>query len=450
MSDRRIIIPYKPRTAFLPYHATTKRFLVTVAHRRIGKTVARINKMIKAASLNERAHPPPKYGYVSPYLKQSKDIAWLYLKYYAKPLLALGGTINESDLFITLPHNGAIIRLYGADNAESMRGGYFDGVVADESQGIARSVLNTIIMPQLADYKGWLDCAGTPKGWQNLLGQLVLMAKKDPENWFLQIIRASESGVLPESELAMQRGLMHENEYRQEYECDFDAAITGAVYGKEIYDAAQQGRLLPKLEPLKGVPVHTSWDLGRTNNTAIWWWQSVATELRILNFYQSFGQDIEHYCDVITARGKDCHYTYGKHYVPHDAANELLAAGGRSIVQQADALGVRMYVVPATSQQNSIAAAKFTLERSWFDETNCEVGLQCLRQYQFEYDTEKQVYRSKPRHDQFSDGADAYEIIGQVWRKPEAPQEAEKPRFLHETTANEVFWPKDQHRVERI
>lgn len=362
----------------------------------------------------------------------------------------MGGKKNESELTITMPHNGATIELFGADNADSMRGLYFDGIVPDEAQGISRSTLSQIILPCLADYRGWLDCSGTPRGWSNLLGELVKMAKADPESWYLQILRASVTGLIPDEELQRQRRIMSPNEYEQEFECSFDAAITGSVYGAQIAQADAAGRLLAEV-PIADSKVHTAWDLGYDDSTAIWWFQVLRGEIRILDYYENSGKDIPHYCDVVLSRATACGYKYGDHYVPHDAANELLAAGGRSIVQQAWALGVKMRVVSATSQQNGIEATRKTLEYCWFDSGKCEAGLEALRQYQFEFDQDKKVYRSKPRHDWASHGADAFEIIAQVWRTPTIPPEQVKPRFFEDLKAEELFWPaKTKKRIERI
>lgn len=433
----RIVIPYAPRRQFVAYHETDRRFCASVAHRRAGKTVARINKLIRKA-VECKLHRP-RFGYLAPYLVQAKEIAWVYLQDFAKPLTDLGGKVNESELSVTLPHNKAIIRLYGAENAQRMRGLYFDGLVVDEAQGIPKSTLTTILLPCLADRQGWLDCSGTPKGWGNLLGALVKLARTNPREWFLQILRASETGILPESELALQRGLLDDNEYAQEYECDFDAAITGAIYGKQMSAAEREGRI-GSVEPEPGVPVHTAWDLGYDDATAIWWWQVIAgRELRILAYYENSCEEIAHYCDILDEKRQELNIRYGKHFVPHDAKNKLLAAGGRSIVQQAYDLGVKMTAVPATSQQNSIEALRKTLKSCWFDAQRCDDGLDALRQYQFEFDEDKKVYRSKPRHDWASHGSDAMEIIGQVWRKPIKEDPAPPPRFFPNVQANELF-----------
>lgn len=155
--------------------------------------------------------------------------------------------------------------------------------------------------------------------------------------------------------------------------------------------------------------------------------------------------------DPLSNAAHRANWKYGKHYVPHDAANKLLAAGGRSIVQQAHALGVKMWVVAATSQQNGIEAARKTIDCSWFDEIRCAYGIRCLNSYHFPYDEDKQRFLDVPRHDWSSDCADAYEIIGQVWRNEIKEKEPEKQKFLSEATANELFWPeKTKIRQERI
>lgn len=443
---QELILPYVRRGPFLGYHQNKKRFSVTVAHRRAGKTVARINKLIKAAAICKQLNP--RFGYLAPYYVQAKDIAWLYLKHYSAAITGLpGGKINESELSVTFPHNGAVIKLYGAENAERIRGTYFDGLAIDEAQGIAKTVLTTIILPALADRQGWLDISGTPKGWANLLGAIVKIAKENPEDWFLQILKASETGIIPASELAHLKKMMPENEYEQEFECSFDAAITGAVYGKWIAELEAKGRSYPGIFD-KDLPVHTAWDLGYDDATAIWFYQVLRSEVRLIDYYENNGQDIGHYCDIL----KEKDYNYGKHYVPHDAANKLLAAGGRSIVQQAyNPHGVKMYVVPATSQQNGIEAARKTLEQTWVDSQACIEGIEALKQYQFEFDDDKKVFRSTPRHDWSSHAADAFEIIGQVWRNPVIEEDKPQPKFLHDLTAKDVFWPdKPTSRSERI
>lgn len=431
---------YEPRDQLIPFHYREKRWACLVMHRRFGKTVGCINELLtRALATNKK---DARYAYIAPFYSQAKAIAWDYLKRYGFDVVV---KISESELQVELP-NGARIRLYGADNPNALRGLYLDGVVLDEYADMRPSVWGAILRPMLADRRGWAVFIGTPKGHNAFYDIFTL--SKESDDWFSLVCRAGDSGVLPDEELLDARKSMSEDQYEQEFECSFEAAILGAVYGKWMSEAEKAGRVKDDIyDP--ALPVHTAWDLGYDDATAIWFWQVAHNEIRLIDYYECNGQDIEHYCDELKKRP----YKYGKHFVPHDAANKLLAAGGRSIVQQAFGFGVKMYVVPATSQQNGIEAARKTIEVSWFDPIKCKEGMEGLKQYQFEFDEEKKIFRSKPRHDWASHGADAYEIIGQVWRNPKILEEVQKPRFLNEITANEVFWPQNtgtNSGIERI
>lgn len=416
MAEQRVVIPYTPRQAFRPYHETDKRYCLTVAHRRAGKTVARINKIIRKAF--ECELQSPRYGYLAPYYVQAKDIAWAYLKHYAAPLLSLGGRINESELSITLPHNGALIRLYGAENAERMRGLYFDGLAADEAQGIPPSVLTQIIYPALADRQGWLDLSGTPKGWGNLLGETYKVARSDPE-WFVQVLKASETGILPPDELERLRKMMPANEYEQEMECSFDAAITGAYYARELTQAEEQGRItrVPYDPALK---VHTAWDLGVSDNTTIWFYQAIGREVRVIDHYTASGYGLDHYARVLQEK----RYLYGKHIGPHDIKVREFGTG-RSRIETARGLGINFVVCPDLSVEDGISAVRMMLPRMWFDAEKCANGLDSLKQYREKIDEKRQISLG-PLHDWTSHDADAFRYLCVAHRDEQAPA-ARKP-----------------------
>lgn len=405
-----IILDYSPRDVFLPYHESDRRFCLSIAHRRCGKTVARINKLIKSAV--ECELPNPRFGYLAPSFVQAKDIAWTYLKHYSAPITALGGRANESELSVVLPHNNATIRLYGAENAQRMNGVYFDGICIDEGQLIPSSVLSTIIMPCLADRKGWLDVAGKPRGWQNMLGELYKEHVNDPD-WFIQVLKASQTEILDPVELAMQRRMMSDDEYQQEFECSFDAALTGAVYGKWMQAAQDEGRINDNVEYDPNYPVFTAWDLGYGDATVIWFYQVGPNEILFIDYYEYSGEGIKHYCDLL----KEKNYAYLTHFVPHDAAFKLQAANGRSMVDQARAEGISLTVLPETGHADSIEGSRVTLPRSWFNATRCHKGLEALRNYHFEWDENLRIYRRKPRHDWASHASRAFELAARMWSK---------------------------------
>lgn len=149
MAPTPIVIRYAPRKAFLPFHERTQRWACLVAHRRAGKTVAAINDIIRAAMFAKSQSP--LYGYCAPYRSQAKSVAWDYLKVYAAPVTR---ETNESELTVELI-NGAKIRLFGADNADAMRGLGFDGIYLDEYGDFKPSVFGNVIRPALSDKQGW-------------------------------------------------------------------------------------------------------------------------------------------------------------------------------------------------------------------------------------------------------------------------------------------------------
>lgn len=409
---KRIEIQYTPREPFRAYHDSTKRYSVTVAHRRAGKTVARINKLIRAAAICTLKDP--RFGYLAPYFVQAKDIAWAYLKSYAHPILALGGKVNESELSVVFGHNGAQIRLYGAENAERLRGLYFDGLVADEAQDIPPNVLTQIIMPALADRQGWLDLSGTPKGWGNLLGATFKRAQDDPE-WFVQVLKASDTGLIAPDELSRLHRAMPENEYLQEFECSFDAAITGAYYAGELQTAESDGRItsVPHDPALR---THTVWDLGVSDSTTIWFWQQVGREIRVIDFYEASGYGLDHYARVLDQRG----YLFGKHWAPHDIAVRELGTG-RSRLEVAQGLGIAFETVPNLPIKDGIDAARMVIPRTWFDAKRCGLGLDALRQYREKVD-EKRGIQMGPLHDWTSHAADAFRYLAVALQETQAPK----------------------------
>ncbi len=225
---------YNPHKYQAEIHEKLKRFSVLVCHRRFGKTFLAIATLIDAAISTNRKNL--RFGYVAPFQKQAKQVAWDYLKQFALPI---HGTIaNESETSITFT-NGAKIRLYGSDNGTAMRGLYFDGVVCDEIADFRPETWPEIIRPALTDshHKGWCLFIGTPKGL-NQFYDLYQYAQKDPE-WYAGMYRVDETDILDEEEIKMARNTMDENQYRREFLCDFSASMDNALITiDKVTDAA--------------------------------------------------------------------------------------------------------------------------------------------------------------------------------------------------------------------
>lgn len=405
---RQIVLPYHPRKAFKPFHDRTQRWAVLVCHRRAGKTFAAVNDLIRAAiTCKSQA---PLFAYIGPFRSQAKDVAWSALKYFSEPI---SQTVNEAELMVTLI-NGAKIRVFGADNADAMRGLGFDGVFMDEVGDFKPSVWGAVIRPALSDKQGWGVFAGTPKGknhfwniWDDATGRLK-------DDWFSMMLKASESGLLPQSELDDVKSQITEDQYLQEYECNFEAAILGAFYGTEMRQADDEGRITEvKYDP--SLQTYTAWDLGHTDDTAVWWFQTVRGEIHIIDYFAVSGGDPKMLADVINKKP----YHYAKHWLPHDARAKTFASQGKTTIEQlAEHLGgVSMLdIVPSLSVQDGIQAVRMTLPRCWFDKTNCKEGIEALKQYEREYDEDKKAFRATPKHNWCSHPADAFRMLAIAWR----------------------------------
>jgi len=390
-----ITVPYAPRPFQLEIHNSLKSRNVLVCHRRFGKTVLSINELIKGAATCRLERP--RFAYVAPFFVQAKTIAWDYLKHYTSVIP--GVQKNEQEMRVDFP-GGARIQLFGADNPDRLRGLYFDGIVLDEYADMSPSFWSKVVTPALSDRSGWATFIGTPKG-RNQFWELYERAQHDPD-WFAAIYRASQTGVVSPVELEKARSNMTEDEYEQEYECSFQAALVGAYYGREISAIESSGRITDvSYDPR--LPVHTAWDLGMDDSTAIWFIQVVGTEFRVIDHYANNGEGLAHYARVLGTKP----YVYGDHYLPHDTEVRELGTG-KSRVETLQSLGIKPTVVPSQSIEDGINAVRLMLPRCWFNEPSTRQGIKSLRQYQRKWDDVRKTFSTRPLHDWTSHDADAF------------------------------------------
>ena len=437
-------LDYCPRSVFEDFHDREERWAVIVAHRRCGKTLGCILDLIYRAI--SEGKEDGRYAYVAPYYSQAKNIAWDYLQRYSQPVLAKA---NQSELWVELV-NGARIRLFGADNPDALRGLYLDGIVLDEYADMRPRIWGEIIRPLLSDRLGWAVFIGTPKGHNGFWELYSAAVNKD--DWYVKTLRASVTGLIPDSELADAAKSMTQDQYLQEFECDFESAIVGAYYGKEMRLLTDQGRIT-KVEYDCMYKVNTAWDLGYTDSTSIWWYQVIHGEIRVLEHHSSNGQSVPFYTGLI--QSKD--YDYGIHWLPHDARAKTLSSGGKSIIEQLSAKIPleSMKIVPNLSLQDGIQASRMALQRAWFDGDKCMEGIECLRQYQREYDEDKKVFRDRPRHDWTSHSADAWRYCSIAWREEEkvaSKDDSIKGLFVGQTdvSLNDLWKQKQRTTGGRI
>jgi hypothetical protein len=431
---------YQPRMPFIPLHNRAQRWAFVVAHRRAGKTVSLVNDLLIGAI--EERRDRPQFAYIAPTYAQAKRTAWEYLKTYARPIMR--GQPNETELRVDLINNGRIF-LAGADNPESLRGLYLDGAVLDEHAQSRPSVWTQIIRPALADRNGWAVVSGTPWG-KNHFYELYRHALERPDEWFMMVLRASESGIISAHELAEMRALMDEDEYLQEMECSFDATAKGMILSRYVEQAEADGRISDDVEYDPEQPVFVNSDIGFRDAAAWWFWQPLPNNrFNIIDFDQASGLDAEDWIDRLSEKFN----SFGRVWLPHDARAKTFATR-RSAMEQFMAAGHRVGIVPRVSTHHRVNAARFMVQHCQFHKTRCKEGLDALRNWKYKFDDVRRVFSLEPDHDGNSHAGDAWSYFSLVSRpdvaratvSKDGPAQQPSPA-LAQFTLDQLFTDRD-------
>lgn len=409
MTAQGITHKYRPRHAFRRFHERAHRFALLVCHRRAGKTVAVVNDLVTRAMRTRK--PNANYGYIAPTFGQAKNIAWVYIKTATKDIPGI--KTSESECSVVLP-NGSKIRCYGVDNPDALRGVYFDGVVCDEFGEWEGRAYTEVIRPAIADRQGWVVFIGTPKGPSNKFAKLRETAMASGGRWFYMELKASESGLLPQSELDELRADMDPEEYEQELECSFTAANKGTYFGRQLNELERRGAIVLDQVVLRDFYVPTekvvcAMDIGFDDATAIWFWQVIDGEQRFIDYWEESGYDAEEVCELLENRP----YEYETVWLPHDAK-------ARTFRSKQSVLDVfREHHLPARKVPNpdegnrvlhgiSAVRRKLRVFPMRFDGVRCARGLEALRNYSRRWYADEGVFAEKAKHDQWSHGADGF------------------------------------------
>lgn len=190
----------------------------------------------------------------------------------------------------------------------------------------------------------------------------------------------------------------------------------GSYYAR-LLDAAEKSGRITKVPVDPSLLVHTAWDIGVGDSTAIWFFQFARTgpvgEYRFIDHYETSGEGLPHYASVLEQKG----YNYGKHIAPHDIRVRGFGSG-KSRLETARELGIRFDVCPNVGVDDGIDQARGVITQSWFDSKNCSQGLESLWSYQKEFDEINQVFKTKPLHDWTSHSADAFRYAAVGFRPP--------------------------------
>ena len=389
-------IPYRPRPPQRQFHENLARFKVFVGHRRIGKTVGAVNEGIKATIRCK--YPEAQGAYIAPFRNQAKRVAWGYVKQFTRPIL--GTTYNEAELSATFP-NGAKFSLFGGDNVHALRGMYLDHTVVDEVAQCHPDLWGQVLRPALSDRKGSGTFIGTPMG-KNKFWELHRDAAELP-GWATWSFPVSATGLIDDDELVALRREMTEDEYLQEYEVSFEAAIRGAYLGKVMREAEEAGRVT-EVPYERELDVWTAWDLGHRDGMIVAYGQvSPGGQVRMIDLDALYGAGLPEMVKLV----KDKPYVYGGHILPHDVKVTELGHN-QSRFERLWELGIRADIQPRAAFMDTVNAARTMIPRTWFDREKCGTLVEALKVWRAQWDSELQVLRQGELHDWSADYAAAF------------------------------------------
>ena len=226
---------------------------------------------------------------------------------------------------------------------------------------------------------------------------------------------------------ALTQGEDMKREFPSTPEEAFESSNEGLYYGRQLTEARKQGRIR-KVYYDPNVSVHTAFDLGYNDSTAIWFFQQCGQEIHLLEYYENSGEALTHYLYYLKSKP----YTYGKHLVPHDAAVHEYSTG-LSRVEVARNHGIIFTIVPDIGINEGIDAVRNLLHRCWFDEEKCAKGISSLDNYKKEWNDRHGCWSSQPLHNFASHGADAFRMlavgIGKLINKGLSAEEWRKLRL---------------------
>lgn len=399
---------------------------VEVAHRRWGKDDVALHRTACAAM--ERVG---NYWHMLPQYSQARKAIWEAVnprtgmrridEAFPQELRV---TTRNQEMMILLA-NGSSWQLVGSDNFDSLVGSPPIGIVHSE-YALADPRARAYISPILLENEGWELFIYTPRGTNH--GKKLLDFARVEEGWFGQLLTVEDTPVFTQAQLnATRRELLDafgdaegEALFQQEYYCSFQGAVLGAYFAKQLKLARQEGRIT-SVPWASGVEVYTFWDLGLDDSTSIWFMQFVGRENRVIEYYENSNEGMEHYAKILKERP----YTYGDHYMPHDADHGELGTG-KSLKDTAESLGIRPITVVKRARdsqavRDGIEAGRNILSSCWFDEKKCARGISALEGYHAEYDEVKKKL-GKPKHDWCSHAADAWRTFSMGYEPKQKPR----------------------------
>lgn len=401
---------------------------VVAWHRRAGKDDVILHRTAIAAF--ER---PATYWHCLPSYTQSRRAMWNAVDANTGKRRIdvafpheLRDNTNDHEMFIRFK-NGSTWQLIGSDNYNDLVGAGVAGITFSE-YALANPSAWGYMRPMLLENDGWAAFISTPRGHNHF--ETALKRAHERDDWFGESLSILQTGALTpqqiQESLEEYIDLYGEDygraQFEQEYMVNFNAAILGAFYAREMTNVRNEGRIC-QIEAMTNRPVQTAWDIGVRDDTSIIFFQVVGMQLFILDCYTANGVGVDHYAEVVHKRFEQNRWQRGVDYVPHDA--QVTEWGtGRTRIETMEKYGLKPVRVPDVGKIDGINATRRTLPLCVFHPDCEENGLiPALEQYRREWDDEKKTFKASEVHDWTSHLSDAMRYLSLAWKKsaPDKP-----------------------------
>lgn len=424
-----------------------------VWHRRAGKDDVLLHRTAVAAF--ER---PATYWTALPEYAQARKALWAAVNPHTGRRRVdeafpheLRESTNEQEMFIRFK-NGSTWQLVGSDRYDSLVGAGPAGVTFSE-WALCNPSAWGFIRPMLEENGGWAAFITTPRGRNHAHGMLK-MAQESP-HWFAEVLSVRDTGALTQEQLdeslseyvSLYGEDLGRAQFEQEYLCSFNAAIMGAFYAREMALVRAEGRV-DEIDPIINRPVHRAWDIGVRDDTSIWWFQVVGSQVFILDCLTAPHGDVEIFAGEVQKRAAQYGWLDGTDFVPHDAKVKEWG-GKRTRIESMIAEGLKPQLCTSAGKLDGINAVRRTLPRCVFHPRTDAIGMAALEQYRREWDDQRKTFGASEVRDWTTHLADAFRYLSLSWQV--APREIERPQTLIPPGAIQLPMPADygsaRHRM---
>ncbi len=389
--------------------------VVSVIHRRAGKDIMCLQMWLLRGLTRVGTHI-----YLLPLQKQAREVIWHgmnfdgmpFLDYIPKPLIE---SKNEARMTINLI-NGSRLVLAGSNNFNSHMGTNPVTIINSEfslHNPMARQYMNPILIQNGGIEVNNYTPRGMNHGWE-----LLEQVRNDPD-YFVQVLDVEHTFkhdgtrvVTPEMIDRARRMGMSAETIRQEFYVDFSVGNIGAYFTREVANATNEGRVVTHLPIDTNLPLHTAWDLGWSDATAIWFFQIAGKYVHLVHYFQDSERPMKFFLDYADSLRLSAGCKWGSHFAPHDidhthqgyeyVESRLIAASNA---------GWHFNVTPKVNFGDGIEQLRFLLDRIRIDKSTCALGWRAVREYARKYDEANNKYSDKPQEGWYLHGVDALRYL---------------------------------------